>query len=132
MRTFMVRDPVYVALEPLAVWSDNGEQTTRHSGGRLNYVQRETALKNSLNTLRRHLAGALKRNGRYDLVRSDMYVTPLRERQREITKALLPWPGAHVLSPPARIEQTLRGLALRALGRLPSGLHPFLEKLSST
>lgn len=130
MRAFLVRDRVYVAMQPLAVWSDNGEQTTRHSGGRLDYFQRETTLKNSLNLLRRALAGRLKRNGRYELVRSDIFLTPLEDRQRELAKALLPWPGPSALSAAARIEQTLRGVALRALGRPPSGLIPFLENLT--
>ena len=54
MRTFAIAEDIWVAMEPLAVWAENGENTLRDMGDRARYVRRELNLKRSLQMLRRH------------------------------------------------------------------------------
>jgi glycosyltransferase involved in cell wall biosynthesis len=129
LRTILIRDPVYVALKPLAIWSDNGEDTTRHSGGDLAFVRRELNLKQSFNVMRRRIARALQQRGRYDLVQSDIYLTSMHQRQLDIAKALLPWPGRGGLSLAQRVNMTARGITLSLLGRPASDLPDVLDRL---
>lgn len=127
MRTFAVDEPILVAMEPLAVWAENGEQTTRDVGNKASYLRRELDLKHRTQRLQRQawrLAGAERRR---DYLNLEAFPACRMDRARGLTKALLAGPAAlSVLSPGEAVNLTLRGLAIRLLGRSDAAFDAFM------
>ena len=55
LRTVAIREPVWVAMEPLAVWAENGADTGRDLGETAGWFLRELKLKRSVQHLQRHV-----------------------------------------------------------------------------
>lgn len=127
MRTFSVEEPIMVAMEPLAVWAENGEQTTRDAGDKASYLRRELDLKHRTQQLQRQswrLAGPELRR---DYLGLTAFPASRSDRARGLAKALLA--GPRVLTDmPFRdaVNLTLRGLAIRMLGRSDAAFQAFL------
>ncbi|MDP3174776.1 MAG: glycosyltransferase family A protein [Phenylobacterium sp.] len=119
LRAALVRDDVFVARTPLAIWTDNAGDTQRHSGGGSGFWKRELRLKKAQIALRRLIARELRRDDRYDLVASTLFNVDLVERQRDLAKSLLPWPAKAGLSLGERTNLAARGLAILLLGDTP-------------
>ena len=127
MRTFAVSEPILVAMEPLAVWAENGEQTTRDVGNKASYLRRELDLKHGTQRLQRQawrLAGAERRR---DYLSLPDFPASRIDRAKGLTKALLA--GAQALSMlPLKeaVNLSLRGLAIRLLGRSDAAFDAFM------
>lgn len=126
MRTFSVAEPIYVAMEPLAVWAENGEQTTRDSGGSVSYLKRELDLKHSVQRLQRLVWNSMDASERTAFLRSPHLVSAPDERAKVLSKALIlrGAPGEIGAKETARLA--LRGTAIRLLGRAAPDFEAFI------
>ena len=127
MRTFAVDEPILVAMEPLAVWAENGEQTTRDVGNKASYLRRELDLKHRTQRLQRQawrLAGPERRR---DYLSLTAFPASRIDRAKGLTKALLAGPRTlSVLPFKAAVKLSLRGLAIRLLGRSDAAFDAFM------
>lgn len=128
MRTFAVDEPIWIALEPLAVWAENGEATTRDMGDKASYLRRELDLKHRTQRLQRlawRLAGAARRR---DYLDQTSFAASREDRAKGLTKALLAGPRALSALPlKEALNLTLRGLIIRMAGRSDGGFEAFLS-----
>lgn len=125
MRTFSIAEPVHVAMEPLAVWAENGEQTTRDLGGAASWLRRELDLKRAVQVLQRE-AWRMAGDGRQGFIRSELFAFPAAMRARGLAKALIPAGVDSALSLRERIELAGRGLLIRGAGRVDDDFRAFL------
>ncbi|WP_083988716.1 glycosyltransferase [Devosia geojensis] len=136
MRTFSVCEPIYVAMEPLAVWAENAEQTTRNAELKSSYVRRELDLKRSVQVLQRIVWSQLPRERRRAFLTNPLFAAPPAERARTLAKALV-MPGLDgQLAGGEALRLRARGLAILTLGRLTPDFERFvqsrLEQISDT
>lgn len=130
MRTFSVAEPLYVAREPLAVWAQNGEQTTRDFGGGASWLKRELDLKRAIQILQRE-AWRMAGDKRRDFLRSELFTYPARLRARGLVKALITARVGDVLNAREKVELTGRGLLIRGAGKVTRDFHAFLSSRRS-
>lgn len=127
MRTFSVNEPILIAMQPLAIWAENGEETTRNLGDRASYLPRELNLKRRIQRLQREtwrLAGATRRRAYLTL---EPFPASATDRARGLTKALLA--GPRVLSAlPLKdaLNLIFRGLVIRLFGRTDRTFDAFI------
>ncbi len=124
LRTYAIVEPVYVAMKPLAVWADNGEQTTRNLGG-ASYRRRELDLKKSVQDLQRQIWASLPLQSRREFLATTKFRAPRRRRAEGLTKALLT-PCARELGARRSAELILRGSAIGILGRTSGDFRRFV------
>lgn len=122
VRTALVKEPVYVALEPLAAWAENGPGTTRDAGAQASWMRRELDLKKSVQCLQRaawrradgELRGAFKRR--------DLFQPGAAERATGLAKAVI-WDALALKAPAAAIlDNFRRGVLIAALGQVNPGV----------
>jgi hypothetical protein len=126
MRTFSISEPIYVAMTPLAVWAENAEQTTRNAELRASYLRRELDLKRHIQALQRIVWDQSPPAARERFLTDSHFVPPPASRAKSLTKAIIPH-RAGDLAPRDAVEMALRGVAIRALGRLSPEFRPFVE-----
>jgi glycosyltransferase involved in cell wall biosynthesis len=127
MRTFSIAEPVYVAKTPLAVWAQNGEQTTRDLGGGASWLRRELDLKRSIQILQQEAWRMAADKSRRSFLESDLFRYPPRLRAKGLVKALItPRVGRH-LSAREKLELTGRGLLIRGVGKVTQDFRRFLD-----
>jgi hypothetical protein len=126
MRTFSVAEPLYVAQEPLAVWAQNGEQTTRDLGGAASWLKRELDLKRAIQILQRE-AWRMAGDKRGDFLRSELFTYPARLRAQGLVKALITTRVGDVLDAREKIELAGRGLLIRGAGSVTDDFQAFLS-----
>ena len=127
MRTFSIWEDIYVAMEPLAVWAQNGEQTTRDLGGRAGYYRRELDLKRSIQRLQKEawqLAGQRYRNA---FLGNDGFSFDARLKARGLMKALITPRVGKLLGLREKLELAARGLLIRFAGGLPDDFDAFIR-----
>ena len=128
MRTFTVDEPIWVAMQPLAVWAENGEATTRDMGDKASYLRRELDLKHRTQRLQRQawrLAGAERRR---DYLAQTTFTASREDRAKGLTKALLAGPRALSALPlKDAVNLTLRGAIIRLAGRSDAAFEAFLS-----
>ncbi|WP_172293666.1 glycosyltransferase [Pseudoruegeria sp. HB172150] len=129
LRTFAIEDPIFVAMEPLAVWALNGESTTRDLGATAGWFRRELRLKHSIAKLQHtawRLASPEQRQG---YLRDMSFLYPQDDRERGLTKSLLSvrWKNGS-LGATEKARLLLRGSLIRLLGRPEPALTPFLQR----
>ena len=125
MRTYSIAEPIYVAMEPLAVWAENAEQTTRNAELKASYLRRELDLKRSIQLLQRRVWKDSPPEQRRQFLSDALFMPDAGRRSRALTKALIP----HGLAPfksGKSIELTARGIAIRTLGRVTPDFDAFL------
>ncbi|MBF9033145.1 glycosyltransferase [Rhodobacterales bacterium HKCCE2091] len=130
-RTFAIEEPIFVAMEPLAVWAENGEATTRDLGGSASWLRRELALKAAVVRLRRRAwrrAGPAERAAFLD---DPAFSYPREDRARGLVKSLIRLDTAGALPPREVAALVLRGLLIRLTGRPESSLGAFLTARSA-
>jgi hypothetical protein len=125
MRTFAIAEPVYVAMEPLAIWAHNGEQTTRDLGHAATYLRRELDLKRSIQILQRQAWRLAKADDREQFLRSEKFAYDPRLRARGLVKGLISLRVGTLLSPRDKLRLVSRGLAIRIAGRATTDLRKF-------
>lgn len=129
LRTFSIAEPIHVAMTPLAVWAENAEQTTRNSGLAASYLRRELDLKRQIQALQRIVWNQSPAAARQLFMTDPRFVPPATDRAKSLTKALIPHAPTD-LSPRVAVEMALRGVAIRALGRLSPEFQPFIQSRS--
>ena len=131
MRTFSINEPIYVAMAPLAVWAENAEQTTRNAELRASYFRRELDLKRQVQALQRIVWEQSPPAARDRFLTDAHFVPSPALRARSLSKALIPH-RAGDLAPRDAIEMVLRGMMIRALGRLSPEFRPFVDTRLAT
>lgn len=126
LRTFAVVEPIYVAMEPLAVWAENAEQTTRNAELRAGYLRRELDLKKSVQKLQRVVWEDTAADVRRDFLTNPAFKPGAQQRAKSVAKALPLHPLGRILPARERMELTLRGWAIGALGRGTGDLDAFI------
>ncbi len=126
MRTFSILDDLYVAMEPLAVWAENGEQTTRDLGGRAGYLRRELDLKRAIQLLQREVWKTTPESDRQTFLNSDLLSAPAKLKARALAKALIFIGLDRTLGVRDYAEMVARGLLIRTVGRVPGDLESFI------
>ncbi|WP_166162928.1 glycosyltransferase family A protein [Chelativorans oligotrophicus] len=126
LRTFTIIEDIYVAMKPLAVWAQNGEQTTRDLGDRASYLRRELNLKRGIQMLQRetwHLAGESRQRA---FLETERFRYDRRERAQALIKALIPARVGSLLSWREKLELAARGLLIRTVGTPEEQLAGFI------
>ena len=126
MRTFSIREPIYVAMKSLAVWAENAEQTTRNAELRVSYFRREIDLKRHVQALQRLVWRLSPADRRRTFLSDQRFSQQPAQRSRSLTKALIAHPPAG-LAPRAILELAARGVMIRCIGRLSPEFKPFLQ-----
>lgn len=117
MRTFSVVEPIYVAMEPKAVWAENGEQTTRDLGGKATWLRRELDLKRAVQLLQREAWKLAPKDARRGFLHSDAFAYDKRLRAAGMVKSLISLDVGGLLSLRQKAELALRGLLIATAGR---------------
>lgn len=132
LRTFSIREPIYVAMEPLAVWAENAEQTTRNAGLNTSYLRRELNLKRNVQRLRRAVWSELSSEARKTYLDSDRFVAPAAVRAEGLLRSMI-WHRAGAPLPPVlRARTALRAGLVAALGRSDADLNDFIASRQAT
>jgi glycosyltransferase involved in cell wall biosynthesis len=127
MRTFSVDEPILVALEPLGVWAENGEQTTRDIGNQASYLRRELDLKHRIQRLQGQAWRLAGPDRRRDYLRLSAFPAGPTDRAKGLAKALLASPRTLSALPfKQALNLVLRGLAIRVLGRSDRAFEAFM------
>ncbi|MBF9030317.1 glycosyltransferase [Rhodobacterales bacterium HKCCE3408] len=130
-RTFAIEEPIFVAMEPLAVWAENGAATTRNLGASASWLKRELALKAAIGRLRRR---AWRRAGpaeRAAFLNDPAFSYPREDRARGLVKSLVSVDTGGVLPRREIAALLLRGLLIRLTGRPEPSLGAFLSARSA-
>lgn len=126
LRTYSITEPIYVAMEPLAFWAENAEQTTRNAELSSGYLRRELDLKRAVQQLRRRVWTEATPEQRSRFMTDPRFATTTAARAIHVGKALL---GAkltgHVTAVDA-LRLRARGLMIRTLGRLTPDFERFV------
>lgn len=127
MRTFSVDEPILVAMEPLAVWAENGEQTTRDTGNKASYLRRELDLKHRIQRLQRQAWRLAGPDRRRDYLQLAAFPAGTTDRAKGLTKALLAGPRTLSRLPVKdALNLTFRGLVIRLFGRTDRAFEAFM------
>lgn len=126
LRTYSVTEPVYVAMEPLAVWAENAEQTTRNAELKAGYLRRELDLKRAVQALRQRVWSESSREARAAFLTNPIYSAPLSVRADHIAKALVGQGVKGHLPPLQALRLRARGLMIRTLGRVTPDFERFV------
>lgn len=132
LRTYSIAEPVYVAMQPLAVWAENAEQTTRNAGLAAGYLRRELDLKRAVQALRRKVWREASREQRARFMHDPRFATPTGIRAVNVGKALI---GARLTGHVPVLEAIklrLRGLMIRLLGRVTPDFTRFVASRDGT
>lgn len=127
LRTYSIQEPVYVAMEPLAVWAENAEQTTRNAELKAGYLRRELDLKRAVQALRRRVWAEASPAERAGFLTSKRFAAPAEVRARTVAKALIGAGAGSVLPGPDAVRLWQRGLLIRLLGRVTPEFHAFVQ-----
>jgi glycosyltransferase involved in cell wall biosynthesis len=129
-RTLAIREPIYIAMTPLAVWAENGAETTRDLGETAGWLRRELSLKRSVQILQRHIWTAAPRPVRDRFLEDEAFRYPPDLRATGLIKSLTRFRVGRALPAREVVRLTLRGLLIRVAGRPEPGVAPFLDRLS--
>ena len=118
LRTYSIAEPVYVAMEPLAVWAENAEQTTRNAELEAGYLRRELDLKRAVQALRQKVWNETSPEHRAAFMTNPRFAASIGVRAEHVGKALIAQQLAGHVSPFMALRLRGRGLMIRTLGRL--------------
>lgn len=127
LRTFAIMEPIYIAMKPLAVWAENGADTTRDLGVDTGYLRSELNLKRSVRILQRkawalarpkHIAAFLGNSG---------FAYSNEVRARGLVKSHIKLNVGRILPFREKFRLAYRGSLIRVLGRPEPGLKQFFK-----
>ncbi len=127
LRTFAIEDPIYVAMEPLAIWAENGADTKRDLGEQAAWFKRELSLKRSVGDLQRLAWSRAPRPAREAFLDDESFVYSREKRAAGLVKSHLRLGALRNLPMKEGLRLALRGAVIRALGRPEPGVRPFLS-----
>jgi len=126
LRTFTIIEDIYVAMKPLAVWAQNGEQTTRDLGDRASYLRRELNLKRGIQMLQQETWRLAGDGWRRTFLDTERFRYDRRDRAQALVKALIPARVGRVLTWREKLELAARGLLIRTVGTPEEQLAGFI------
>lgn len=126
LRTYSIAEPVYVAMEPLAVWAENAEQTTRNAELKAGYLRRELDLKRAVQALRQKVWTETSSEHRAAFMTNPRFTSPVDVRATNVAKALIGERLAGHVPLMEAMRLRSRGVLIRALGRLTPEFDSFL------
>lgn len=126
LRTYSIAEAVYVAMEPLAVWAENAEQTTRNAELDAGYLRREFDLKRSIQALRRRVWDEATEAQRAAFMTEPRFAASAAVRANHVGKALIGEKLRAYVPASAALRLRLRGLAIRCFGRLTPEFDSFI------
>ncbi|MEO1195237.1 MAG: glycosyltransferase [Pseudomonadota bacterium] len=126
LRTIAITEPVYVALEPLAVWAENGAQTVRNMGDRAGWLRRELNLKRSVQIVQRKVWAQASPSTRRAFLDLPALRYPPHLRATGLVKSLSDLRVGSALPPFEVARLVLRGMLIRLAGRPMRGLESFV------
>jgi hypothetical protein len=131
MRTFAIEEPIFVAMEPLAVWADNGANTSRNQGLRLGWLRRELTLKASVVRLQRHAWRRATPEQKARFLEDEAFRYPADWRARGLVKSLLRFDVGRALPVGEIARLALRGMFIQIAARPEPHLNDFLARRAS-
>jgi glycosyltransferase involved in cell wall biosynthesis len=132
LRTFSIREPIYVAMEPLAVWAENAEQTTRNAGLNTSYLRREMNLKRNVQRLRRAVWGELSAEARRAYLDSTRFAAPPAIRAEGLVRSMIWHRAGAPIAPIEAARLGLRAGLVAAIGRSDAALTDFMASRRAT
>lgn len=127
LRTIAIVEPVWVALEPLAIWAENGAATVRDVGETATWLRRELDLKRSVQVLQRQVWARAGLRARRSFLDDPAYRYPPDQRARGLVKSLSRIAVGRALPRLETIRLLFRGTAIRLAGRPMAGLDRFVS-----
>ncbi|MBD8065214.1 glycosyltransferase [Devosia sp. PTR5] len=127
LRTYSIMEPIYVAMEPLAIWAENAEQTTRNDELTAGYLRRELDLKRAVQALRQRVWNEASEEQRRRFLTDRRFTTPVHLRVVHTAKALIPQSLAGHVPPLEAARLRMRGVLIRTLGRITPDFRQFVR-----
>ncbi len=127
MRTFAVCEPIYVAMEPLAVWAENGDGTMRDLGLGMGYYRRELSLKRSVGILQRKAWELARSEDRMQFLTHPSFRYPERQRASGLVKSHTQIRVGQSLKPTEVARLALRGAMIRLIGKADPAVNAFIN-----
>ncbi|EBA11550.1 glycosyltransferase family 2 protein [Roseobacter sp. CCS2] len=127
MRTFAICEPIYVAMEPLAVWAENGEGTTRDLGLDAGYYKRELSLKRSVGILQRKAWKLAKVEDRNRFLTHPSFRYSERQRATGLVKSHIQLRVGKSLDRVEVARLAFRGAMIRLMGKAEPAISAFLN-----
>jgi hypothetical protein len=127
MRTFAICEPIYVAMEPLAVWAENGAGTTRDFGNKAGYFKRELSLKRSVGILQRKAWSLAKAADRQAFLTHPVFRYPERQRATGLVKSHTQFRVGRSLELAEIAKLAFRGGVIRLIGKVEPAVLPFIQ-----
>ncbi|HUH75854.1 MAG TPA: glycosyltransferase family 2 protein, partial [Devosia sp.] len=124
--TYSIAEPVYVAMEPLAVWAENAEQTTRNAELKAGYLRRELDVKRAVQALRQKVWTETSTEQRAAFLTNPRFAAPMAVRATHLAKALIGQRLDGHVSPLDALRLRARGVMIRALGRVTPDFNRFV------
>lgn len=132
LRTYSIAEPVYVAMQPLAVWAENAEQTTRNAELNAGYLRRELDLKRAVQALRQKVWRETSRAQQAAFLTNPRFAAPADVRATHVAKALIRQGLGGYMSPLDAVRLRARGLMILTLGRLTPEFDRFVASRERT
>ncbi|PJI91451.1 glycosyl transferase family 2 [Yoonia maricola] len=127
LRTFAICEPIYVAMEPLAVWAENGTGTLRDFGANVGYYKRELSLKRSIGILQRKAWSLAKPEDRQKYLTHPVFCYPPQTRASGLVKSHTQFRVGKALPLAEVVRLMLRGTLIRLLGKAEPAVSPFIH-----
>lgn len=127
LRTYAISDAIFVAMEPLAVWAENGDATTRDLGAGAGYYRSELNLKRSIRILQRKAWARAKQDETAGFLENPVFAYAQAVRARGLVKSHIMLNVGRALPLSEKVWLAYRGTLIRLLGRPEPGLRFFLN-----
>ncbi|MEE9428822.1 MAG: glycosyltransferase family A protein [Paracoccaceae bacterium] len=127
LRTFAIDEPIYIAMEPLAVWAENGDDTTRDLGVNSGYLRSELDLKRSIRILQHKAWARAKSSDSSSFLGHPIFAYSTQARARGLVKSHLKLNIGNSLPFSEKLWLIYRGCLIRLFGRPEPGLIKFLK-----
>jgi len=128
MRTYLLRDPIYIALEPLSVWRDNGAETLRSEMNRMRSWWHFLTVSRAMQIMRSRIYDELTNRGCLGILTSERLGSSPREREEGVLRSARSWPGRTALGLGRKCELRLKAYALKLLIMPPRGFTSVLAR----
>lgn len=128
-RTYMIKDDIYIAMEPLASWAENGKETLRYLGETAKYLRREFDLKRSVQYLQRRSWQAARPEAREAFLNGSLFHYSKEARAAGMAKSLLRFMPKGI-SFAQGLNLFARGWLIRLAGRLNDDFREAADKLA--
>jgi len=123
LRAWLIRDRVHVAMHPLAVWRDNGPDSSRPTQGTMGVFLRN---QRALQKLRRAVYDDAIAAAGPEAVTGGHLAVPAADREAALARLVRPWPGPAALPLARKSNLIAKGVLLSAAPCVP-GIAAFMR-----